>query len=115
MRTYGGIGVLGVCCCLVRCTASDIVLCYSWTAVDIETFVVEHHPWVSWQQKNSSSQETDMADTERSDKELRDRGIRDIVGGCDAGDANRSVALCAKPGCVERMLPLQAVQVVVVV
>ena len=64
---------------------------------------VEHHPWVSWQQKNSSSQETDMADTERSDKELRDRGIRDIVGGCDAGDANRSVALCAKPGCVETL------------
>lgn len=45
-----------------------------------------------------------MADREGSDKELRDRSVRDMVGGSDADGANRSVALCAKPGCVETML-----------
>ena len=45
-----------------------------------------------------------MAGVERNAKELRGGGVRGMVDGCDAGDAHRSVALFAKPGCRETVL-----------
>lgn len=35
---------------------------------------------------------------------MTDSGLRDMVDGCDAGDANTSIVLCANAGCFETML-----------